>query len=619
MLRLLAALAVLVLVESASAGPMTRWTNPPFEGSGQALVAGGPGNSTLVVFRDNQDPVRSFDGGKTWSPFTVQGNRPLSVSISPVDGRTWYAVIVGEGAPDSFARVILRTRDGGNTWEERSRMTGYQPEAPRQGADPDHLYMLRFDLPQCGFLCTGSTASILMSRDGGRTWSEPAPVVRALRLHVSPVDSRVAFATAVDGQSGSVWLTRDGGSTWVRAELPHVDPHGWGKPYLYYGEIALDRLDADIAYVRPEQKRSAYANDLYVTRDRGLTWTRHEAPQGWLAADSATAGRVYIRAVSYSELVSGSVRQVVDNRVLESRDAGRTWVAVESGEPSLAQSGTGTPEFIHVVAEGRTRTAVGVLGSSHPNKVARLDLTDGALNLSADLWWNPAAPGTGLTIAQHASNQVFMVWYAYDAAGKQVWRVMPGGSWSDRTLSGTLYETDGPPYFQGTFDPARVKLTPVGIATLEFQDQDTATVVHRDGSGVERSRTSISRMQFGERSAPLSENFSDIWYNAAESGWGVGISHQGSRIFATWYVYGDDGEPMWIIMPDSVIEYSYAGVVARPLARGDIYTTRGNPDGSYTSTKVGTASIFFRDLNRAEIAYSAFGKSQTTEITRIPF
>ena len=371
--------------------------------------------------------------------------------------------------------------------------------------------------------------------------------------------------------------------------------------------------------MRPEQKRSAFAGDLYVTRDAGRTWSKTRAPQGWLVADSGTSGRVYIRAVTYSEFVNGQVKTNVDSRVLESRDAGRTWVAVDAGTPSPAQGGTPSPDTFHVVAEGRTRTAVGILGQSYPDKVARLDLTDGALSLGSDLWWNPSAPGTGLTIAQHASNQVFMVWYAYDATGKQTWRVMPGGAWSDRTLTGALYETDGPPYFAGAFDPSRVKLTPVGVATIEFGDANDATLVHANGSGTVQSRTPISRMQFGDPTRVRTEDFSDIWYNAAESGWGVGISQQGDRIFATWYVYGDDGEAMWITMPDSVLEMSYAGIVARPLARGDIYTTRGNPDGSYTSTKVGTAEIFFRDIDRAEIAYSAFGKSKTTEITRIPF
>ena len=94
---------------------MTRWTNPAFDGTGQRMVAGGAGNATLVVLRENQDPLRSFDGGKTWSAFTVRGSRPLDVSVSPADGRTWYAVVyapVGEPAiPYSSPQVIYRTRD----------------------------------------------------------------------------------------------------------------------------------------------------------------------------------------------------------------------------------------------------------------------------------------------------------------------------------------------------------------------------------------------------------------------------------------------------------------------------------------------------------------------------
>ena len=31
-----------------------------------------------------------------------------------------------------------------------------------------------------------------------------------------------------------------------------------------------------------------------------------------------------------------------------------------------------------------------------------------------DMWWNPSESGWGISFAQHASNQVFAVWYTYD-------------------------------------------------------------------------------------------------------------------------------------------------------------------------------------------------------------
>jgi hypothetical protein len=40
------------------------------------------------------------------------------------------------------------------------------------------------------------------------------------------------------------------------------------------------------------------------------------------------------------------------------------------------------------------------------------------------------------------------------------------------------------------------------------------------------------------RGAGLSIDQSDLWWNPAESGWGIQFVHTGSAIFATMYVYG---------------------------------------------------------------------------------
>ena len=32
-------------------------------------------------------------------------------------------------------------------------------------------------------------------------------------------------------------------------------------------------------------------------------------------------------------------------------------------------------------------------------------------------------------------------------------------------------------------------------------------------------------------------NYQDLWWNPAESGWGVNFTHQGDIIFATWFTY----------------------------------------------------------------------------------
>ena len=42
------------------------------------------------------------------------------------------------------------------------------------------------------------------------------------------------------------------------------------------------------------------------------------------------------------------------------------------------------------------------------------------------------------------------------------------------------------------------------------------------------------------------QNYTGHWYNAAESGWGLNIVHQGDVLFPTWFTYDTD-EVMWVI------------------------------------------------------------------------
>lgn len=92
-----------------------------------------------------------------------------------------------------------------------------------------------------------------------------------------------------------------------------------------------------------------------------------------------------------------------------------------------------------------------------------------------DLWWNPAESGWGLNLIQHPSRIIFGVWYTYGADGKRTWFVMPDGTWtSSNTYSGPLYSTAGPSLAQ-SFDASKVRVSPVGNATLTFSDANHGT------------------------------------------------------------------------------------------------------------------------------------------------
>ncbi len=115
-------------------------------------------------------------------------------------------------------------------------------------------------------------------------------------------------------------------------------------------------------------------------------------------------------------------------------------------------------------------------------------------------------------------------------------------------------------------------------------------------------------------------NYQGLWWNPAESGWGVNFVHQGDQVFATWYTYDTSGNAYWLSM--------LAGrtTATSNAYKGDIYVDVGPPFnnfiGSGTATKVGDGMLTFTDANNGTFFYelTAGGAtslvSQTKSITR---
>lgn len=116
----------------------------------------------------------------------------------------------------------------------------------------------------------------------------------------------------------------------------------------------------------------------------------------------------------------------------------------------------------------------------------------------------------------------------------------------------------------------------------------------------------------------FSTDASDMWWNPAESGWGVNIVQEGNVIFATLYVYAADGSAHWFVAPDM------EAPGGSPLTfSGDLYETTGptftasfNPS-AVTRRVVGTATFTYSATNSAAFTYSVDGKSVSKNIQRM--
>jgi hypothetical protein len=240
----------------------------------------------------------------------------------------------------------------------------------------------------------------------------------------------------------------------------------------------------------------------------------------------------------------------------------------------------------------------------------------------SDLWWMPAESGWGLSIADHEST-LFAVYYTYDSAGRSTWFTIPGGSYSSdkRFFSGDVYATNGPSYAAMPFNSANVTATKVGTATFDFAPPALATgnaTFQYTINGITQSKT-ISRQPFD--SAPISwaNDLTDLWWNSAESGWGLSLNQKGNNTFGIFYTYDTNGAPLFATLP-GVTE------TARGIFTGALFTTTGpffaitpfNP-ALVTAQNVGSAQLQMNSLRDGYFIYTINNQTQIKNIIRQSF
>jgi hypothetical protein len=122
--------------------------------------------------------------------------------------------------------------------------------------------------------------------------------------------------------------------------------------------------------------------------------------------------------------------------------------------------------------------------------------------------------------------------------------------------------------------------------------------------------------------AALPPNYSDLWWNQDEPGWGVNISQQADTLFATFFVYGTGGQAVWYSVTLTYQSTSANGVVTYG---GTLYQTSGSPQGTpydpalLRYRQVGDATIEFGDDAHGLLRYTADGVLVVRSIARQTF
>ena len=251
-------------------------------------------------------------------------------------------------------------------------------------------------------------------------------------------------------------------------------------------------------------------------------------------------------------------------------------------------------------------------------------LTSAALDVSGPgpltgLWWNSAESGWGISFSQRR-NIVFAAWYAYDNAGDPKWYVASdcelAAAGASQSCTDDLYEVKGPTFFASAFNPSAEILTKVGSLNLNFADANAGSMTYVVGG---QTRTvPITRQPLRAGPAP-SVDYTDLWWNPGESGWGMAIAQQSSVMFLAWYVYDGAGNPLWYVASSCEV------IAPQNGCTGTLYRTTGPAFGpTFDSSQVhvvtaGTVSVTFSDSNSGILSYTVNGVTATKSITRQAF
>jgi len=115
----------------------------------------------------------------------------------------------------------------------------------------------------------------------------------------------------------------------------------------------------------------------------------------------------------------------------------------------------------------------------------------------------------------------------------------------------------------------------------------------------------------------ISADYTDQWWNASESGWGVNFIQQNDVIFATLFVYGTDNTPRWYVATMRPSGQAFSGPLS--ATTGPYFGSGSFNPASVGVSTVGAMTVAFANQYSGTLTYSVNGVSVTKSIVRQTF
>jgi len=227
------------------------------------------------------------------------------------------------------------------------------------------------------------------------------------------------------------------------------------------------------------------------------------------------------------------------------------------------------------------------------------------------LWWNANESGWGMSLTQHG-DLIFSAIYTYDAAGLPIWYVITNCPVTPSGCSGDMYRVNGgtPPTVPWTGSGRA--LTKVGSGTLAFADANVGTFSFTI-DGVAGTKA-ITRQVFETGTVAPKVDYTDLWWNKDESGWGVSLTQQFGIVFAAWYTYDAAGNPVWYVATNCPVSGAGCTGTLYRVTGGTPLTAAWKP--ITPPTAVGEVTFAFSNAANGTMTYTINGVAASRAITR---
>ncbi len=195
---------------------------------------------------------KSHDAGRTWEKVgaNVIGEQVMSVAISPLERSKGQSVIYAGTEPSA----IFRSDDGGATWRDLAALRQV-PSTPTWSFPPrpytSHVRWITPDPRQAGRIYAAIEAgALLRSFDGGQTWEDRKPD-GPFDTHTLVMHTRAPNRLYSAAGDGVIWpgngfvQSDDGGDSWYR---PYE-----GLSHHCLWSVAVDPADPDTIVISAAQ------------------------------------------------------------------------------------------------------------------------------------------------------------------------------------------------------------------------------------------------------------------------------------------------------------------------------------------------------------------------------